>query len=120
MERGVLRVPQRAELARLLQDPRVGDNRIRFRMPEIRADLQDQVGDVVEQALCRKDISSVHRQQVHQALEPARGEHVMFRAHPLRNDVAELRRDHDSATMVPISPTPLPTRVSTGFPKRLS
>jgi len=50
---------------------------------------------MIEQALSRKDLTGVHRDEIEQPLEPARGQRPMLALHARTNEVAEVRDDHE-------------------------
>ena len=80
VQRRALAVPERAELARLVENRGVGGNRAILGVAQILADLDDQRRDVIEQALGREDVAGFDRQQIEQPLEPARGQRAMLDA----------------------------------------
>ena len=94
MQRRTLGVPKRTKFARLLQDGGVGHDRLVFRRAEIVADLENQRGNVIEQALRRKDGARADWKQIQESLEPATRERAVFDAHPRRKEVAEIGDDH--------------------------
>ena len=90
----MLGVPERSEFSSFVQNGHVGRNGAFLRMPQVRADLHDQCRHVIQQALGRKDLTGIDRQQIQETFEPARGQRPVLDAHAFRNDVAECGQNH--------------------------
>ena len=61
VQRRALRVSERPQFAGFVQNRGVGRNRAFFRVPQVRADLEDQRRHVVQQTFRRKDLTRIHR-----------------------------------------------------------
>jgi hypothetical protein len=61
VQRRALGVTERPELPGFVQNRSVGRNRAFFRVPQVRADLEDQRRHVVQQAFRREDLTRIHR-----------------------------------------------------------
>ena len=83
MDRRLLRVPQRAELSRLVDHGGVGGDLLVGVRTQVRGDLGDEDGDVIEKLVGREDLVRLHRQQPLQTFEPAAGEYEALRADAL-------------------------------------
>jgi hypothetical protein len=94
MKRRLLFVSQRSEFSRLLNDHRVGSDGFAFRLPQVLADLEDERGDVIQQAVRRKDVPRVDRKDVEEPLEPSRGQRAVLAPHAHGDGIAEIGRDH--------------------------
>jgi hypothetical protein len=95
MQGGLLRMAKPTQLLRLLDNGGIRRDRVLLGVLQIRADLEDQRRDMVQQAFGWKDIAGIHRQKMQQPLEPACGKSAMLRTHTLRNKAAEMRADHE-------------------------
>jgi hypothetical protein len=49
---------------------------------------------MIQQAFRREDVARIHRQEVEQALEPARRNHAVLAAHACGDEVTEVSDDH--------------------------
>ena len=90
-----LLVSQLAELPRLVEDERVRGELVGLRVAQVRGNLPDQRRDVVQQRPRRKDLVRGDRQQLVQAIEPARGERLVRLAHSRAYPVAEISGNGD-------------------------
>ena len=61
VQRCALGVTERPEFPGLVQNRGVRRNRAFFRVPQVRADLEDQCRYVVQQAFGREDLTRIHR-----------------------------------------------------------
>jgi hypothetical protein len=56
-----LGVTKRPEFPGFVQNRGIGRNRVFFRVPQVRANLEDQRRHVVQQAFRREDVTRIHR-----------------------------------------------------------
>src|SRR5262245_21872338 len=87
---------QCAKLLGLFQDRGIRRDRVLRRMADVRADFEDQRGNMIEEALGRKDLARVHRQQAEKTLEPAGRKRFVLELHPIRDDVAKISGEHET------------------------
>ena len=84
---------ERTQFAGLFQDRRVRRDGFPLRPTQVAADLEYQGRHMIQQAVGRKNLARLHRQQVEQPLEPARGNPTMLAAHARGDEVTEVS-DH--------------------------
>jgi hypothetical protein len=77
MDRRLLAMTQLSELARLVDNHRLGRDVLVGRRGHVLPDLLDQRRDVIEQEIAREDRVWIDRENCDQPFEPARGEMVM-------------------------------------------
>jgi hypothetical protein len=94
VERRPLLMAQAAELACLVHDLRVRRDRFLFGRFQILAEIDDQRRNVVEQAVARKDLVGLDRQQIVEPREPSRGERGVIGRHPFGDGVGKSGGDH--------------------------
>lgn len=89
VERRTLRVAQRTEFARFVENGRIRRNRVILWVPEILADFQNECRHMVEKTLAWENIASSDRQDSQQALEPTRGQRAVLGPHACRDLIAK-------------------------------
>src|SRR5262245_41351580 len=90
----MLPVAQGGELAGLFENRGVRRDSVGARVAQVVADFDNEIGNVIEQAVGRKDASRVDRQHGEQTLEPSSGQRRVFGAHALSDCVDETCIDH--------------------------
>ena len=83
MDRGALLVSEAPEFSRLFDHGGVRGNLFVGRRFQIRRDLRNQRGNVIEQSIRRKNGVGLDEQQLVESVEPARGENRPFCRHSL-------------------------------------
>ena len=87
MDRGALNVPQRPQLARLLDDRRICRNFFGRRRPKVGGNLGHQQRDVIEEFLGREDPVRLDLENLGQSGKPLRRDDEPFGVNGIRDDL---------------------------------